>query len=500
MPRESGSDPVLSCAEAARLESRLLGHDPDREWEAMNRAGQGMAAGIEMDFREIGGLPRSARLLVLVGKGHNGGDALIAARGLLQDRPEATAAVLAVFGERTLRPLARRAWRELCEAAPRQVEVLGSLPEPDTDFTVLIDGIFGFSFRPPLDARTRRAFDRINRLAIRMRASVDLPSGLGDRAAIRADFTYATGIVKEPVLAPEHQETVGRLRYVDLGFFAEGEPGRPAKTRILTSTVLDPLRVWRDPLGDKRTHGHLFVLGGSRNYPGAILMTVEAALRSGVGLVSAFVPESLVPAFAARAPEAIWIGWPETPEGGLALEGRRLLLGRWKQASALALGPGLGREPESLALVQEIVSESLVPLVIDADALQPGIVRAGTAPRILTPHAGEAKRLGDPSATSRRQKPETVLVRKGPLTWVEQGSVHHASPFGGPVLSRGGSGDILTGLAGGLLAQAPKGLLTAACRAVVWQGMAADCLAQQRGATAVKITQMLDFLPDALRG
>jgi len=237
----------------------------------------------------------------------------------------------------------------------------------------------------------------------------------------------------------------------------------------------------------------VFVVGGSRHYPGAVLMSVLAALRSGAGLVTAFVPESLVAAFAARVPEAMWVGWPETPEGGLALEGMYLLREKLARASALVIGPGLGREAETLALAKDIVAQSVVPLVIDADALQPDIVAAGKAARILTPHAGEWARI------EKAVMAESVVVRKGPVTRVCAGGRTWHSFFGGPVLARGGSGDVLAGMTGGLLAQAPADATGAAKRGVVWHGLAADALARAQGQVAVRTTQVLDFLPVVLR-
>lgn len=490
VPALPGSHPILACAAAGGLESRLFGGNEVREWFAMQAAGRAVAAAVAEDFREIGGLPTQARILVLAGKGHNGGDALLAAMNLLARFPEATADVLLVFGPKALRPLATRSLQALVQGAPGRVRTLPAMRE-GASYDLLLDGIFGFQFRPPVDPKVAALIARVNAWPIRMRAAVDLPSGLGAPAAIRADFTYATGSVKAPVVDPALASAVGRLRYLDLGFFAD--PGGPdGAERVLSATVLDSLRGWRDPAGDKRTHGHLFVVAGSRSYPGAELMAVLAALRSGVGLVTAFVPESLAPAFAARAPEAMWVGWPETPSGGLALEGSHLLRERLCRATALAIGPGLGREEETLALAKDIVSASTVPLVIDADALQPEIVKAGQAPRILTPHAGEWERIAHAVPA------DAVVIRKGPLTRITHGAATYFSPLGGPVLSRGGSGDLLAGLAGGLLAQSPADPLAAACRAVTWHGRAADELARTHGATAVAVTQMLDFLPAAL--
>ena len=366
--------------------------------------------------------------------------------------------------------------------------------------------MFGFQFRSPLDERAGAALRWANAQPVRLRAAVDLPSGLDTAGAFRADFTYATGVVKTPALACPN---AGRLRYLDLGFFGMERVVPNALDYVLTSEILSPLSALRSPLSDKRAYGHLFVLGGSRNYPGAVLMTVLAALRSGAGLVTAFVPESLAPTFAARAPEAMWIGWPETAEGGLALAGHYLMRERLERATALELGPGLGREPETLALVREIVANAPVPVVLDADALQADIVRAGSAPRVLTPHAGEFARIaGDTSLRDLCGETGATVVLKGPITHVGTAETVYHSFFGGPVLARGGSGDLLAGLIGGLLAQAgavPRGsggasaTLEAAARGVAWHGLAADALARAQGQVAVQTTQVLDYLSAALR-
>ena len=450
----------------------------------MRNAGRAIAEAALRDLGEVGGWPPSGRLLVLVGKGHNGGDALIAAQAVLARHPESRADVVFVFGSRGLRPLAARAWRELTHEAGGRVQVVAG---PGARYDGCFDGIFGFQFRPPAEARVVALLEQVNATPIRMRVAVDLPSA----GLFRADFTYATGILKTTVL---NDRRAGRVRYLDLGFFPDAG-GPPAPARVLLPGVLAPLADWREPFADKRSHGHVMVVGGSGDFPGAVLMAVLAALRSGVGLVTAFVPESLVAAYAARAPEAMWVGWPETPRGGLALEGEHRLRERWHRATALVLGPGLGREAETLALARSVAGAASVPLVIDADALQPDIVAAGRAPRILTPHAGELARIGRPA----EQETHVVLVEKGPVTCLEHAGVRYHSFFGGPVLARGGSGDVLAGLTGGLLAQTPDEPLAAAARGVVWHGRAADALARARGPVAVSVTDLLEFLPAALR-
>lgn len=493
MDWQSTCPPVLSCDATRELERRLFASDEMREWNAMQAAGRAIARAVQQDAKEIGGLPADARVLVLAGKGHNGGDALIAAEALLEAYPSASATVVFGFGERSLRPLAARAWRELVQRCGRRVAVrsasrLAELGACD----VCLDGIFGFQFRPPLDSRTEALIERVNQLPIRLRAAVDLPSA--DRFA--ADFTYATGCVKDMALASAR---AGRLRYLDLGFFDQDSPDG-SEDRVLTPQVLAPLRLLRAARSDKRQYGHVFLLGGSRSYPGAIFMSVEAAVRSGAGLVTAFVPESFAAAYAARLPEAMWVGWPETPAGGLALEGEHLWHERCQRADALVVGPGLGREPETLALAASLVRQSGVPVVIDADALQPDVVAAGNGRRVATPHAGEYERIaGGRDLRTFSRESGVVTVLKGPVTRVTAGAEVYHSLFGGPVLARGGSGDVLAGMLGTQLAQSPDDPLGAAARAVAWHGLAADCLARARGQVAVRATELLDFLTPALQ-
>jgi ADP-dependent NAD(P)H-hydrate dehydratase / NAD(P)H-hydrate epimerase len=489
------SAPIISPADARAIETALFAGDEQKEWAAMCEAGAAVARAVAQDFEEIGGFPSTGRVLVLVGKGHNGGDALLAARAMLERFPKARAEVVFACGERALRPLAARAWRELTQGASARVERRAPEFSPcdGAGFDLCLDGVFGFQFRSPAPASIVELLKRVNTWPIRLRAAVDLPSA----GLFRADFTYATGSVKTPVI---DAESAGRLRYLDLGFFAGRDHGLAAKERVLTHAVLAPLQNLRMPRSDKRSYGHVFFVGGSRDFPGAIFMAVLAAIRSGAGLVTAFVPESLAPSFAAQLPEAIWVGWPETPEGSLALEGEAQLRARWDRADACVIGPGVGRNRETLALMASIAQNSPAPLVIDADALQGEIVRSGTMARIITPHAGEFARLGggkDVRALARETGATVVL--KGPMTRITAGDEIYHSLFGGPVLARGGSGDLLAGMIGAQLAQWPTEPLTAAARAVAWHGLAADALARAHGQVAIRITQLLDFLGPVLQ-
>jgi ADP-dependent NAD(P)H-hydrate dehydratase / NAD(P)H-hydrate epimerase len=490
--------PILTPAEAKTFEQRLFNGDETAEWKAMQAAGRAVGREVMADFPQRVEWPARPRILVLIGKGHNGGDALLAAQALLARFEHASADLLFFAPEKDLRPLTTRAYREFTYTAGERARPVTLAEVEKQSYDVWLDGVFGFQFHAPLEDRTAAMFERLEKIEVGLRAAVDLPSGLGDARALRADFTYATGSLKSLVLAPENQAKAGRVRYLDLRFFAKPSGGHDAT--LLCRETLDTLRRWRDPHGDKRAYGHLFVIGGSRSFPGAVMMATKAALESGIGLLTAFVPESLVPAYAAQLPEAMWVGCPETEAGGIALEGLHLVRERAKRATALVIGPGMAREPETLAFIKEVLKEIDLPAVIDADALQPDIVTKGAKPRIVTPHAGEFKRLaGEKSAEDYARETGVITVLKGVPTRITDGHTSYLSIAGGPVLARGGSGDMLSGMTGTLLAQDPENPLGAAATAVFWHGSAAEAWARTCGETAVRSTQLLDFLPNVIR-
>ncbi|MCC5023953.1 MAG: NAD(P)H-hydrate dehydratase [Candidatus Synoicihabitans palmerolidicus] len=494
-----GSHPILDCDAAARFERTRFGGEDALEWPAMILAGKAVGRGVVAELAVAGVTVQNrtrGRVLILVGKGHNGGDALLAASELLRKGSAWQMEVGFVFGQNRLRPLALKAWQTLQQAAGADRVRVVRRSEIGGEYLAVLDGVFGFQFRPPLDENVIAWFEAVGRVRVSLRAAVDLPSGLGEVGAFVADATYATGIVKTPLLGLSN---AGRIRYLDLGFFDGTEDGQH---RVLTAEVLQSGRALRPFQSDKRSFGHLAIVGGSRAYPGAVAMSVAAALQSGVGVVTAFVPESVAPAMAAKWPEAMWVGCPETPDGGIAMESGLLMRAKLVRATALLIGPGLGREAETLALVADLVREVRIPLVLDADALQRDLVELGESPRILTPHQGEFYCIvagSSPSLEELDWKVPTVAVLKGPVTRIRgNGAVYHCFE-GGPVLARGGSGDLLAGLIAGRLAAKPLDLLGAAAQGVFWHGRAAQLVAIRFGETAVRTTTLIDEINPALR-
>lgn len=491
--------PVLSCEEAAVFEKILLSDDESKIWSAMTHVGVNLGNAILQDFQELGPLPDSPKILVLAGKGHNAGDAILAAAQILKIHPNAQISILFALGEDGLRPLVQRALEALPSAQIVSLEeVMGR------SFDICIDGILGMSFHPPVREPLASLINSINKHPnIRFRASVDIPSGL----LFKSDFTYATGVAKTPLFEDANKDLVGRIRFIDIDFFNSPYSGPHSSNQfLLQSAILKPLKELRSPSSDKRKYGHVFILSGSKNYPGALMMSVKAAMKSGVGLITVFAPESLVPAFASEVPEAMWVPMPETASGSLALSGKQLLLEKLDKATALLTGPGLGDNPETLKLISEVVQEAFIPIAIDASALVPEVFEsvkarpANSGAVLATPHLGELNRIAGSSKSLLEwsQEYNVTTLLKGSISKIAHDGIIYNSTFGGPVLARGGSGDILSGLVGGLLAQNPKNPLESLAQAVVWHGMAADSLARSKGQVAVRTTDLLDHLNTVL--
>ncbi|EDY82000.1 Carbohydrate kinase family [Verrucomicrobiia bacterium DG1235] len=504
------SHPILSCSQSVEWESKLLGSEND-SWMAMQAAGKRVGNEIRRAYAMTCFPQKELSVLGLIGKGHNGGDALLAIGELVRREGYIKQVGLILPAPLDdLRPNTRRAFKLLESQLELSVGIWPSLDATTLvekgGFDICIDGLLGMQFRPPLRDVARGIIDAVNACSsIRLRVAVDLPSGVGDESDAEpfwADFTFATGIFKRPLLGAA---SAGLARYLDIGFF---DDDLVVPERVLIDEILNPLRAIRPADSEKRDFGHLAILAGSRGMPGALAMCVRSALQSGVGLVTVYAPESVASQLACNLSEAMWRSWPETPEGGLALEGLWQIKPMLAKASCLLLGPGMGTEKETHALLCEIGKQWDKPAVLDADALRPEIVAAfsdaGNRDLALTPHDGEFKRLtgcsdcSDTAVLEYAKANELCLVKKGSATRVTDGETVFVNATGNAVLSRGGSGDLLAGLIAGLLAQGGEPLL-AACRAVYWHGKAADLLAMAKGQTAARTTDLLDYLAPALR-
>lgn len=503
---EKISHPILSCADAKRLEAALLGDSEPASFDAMQKAGNGVAREF---LREFGSrLPDSPKLIAFVGSGHNGGDALIALSAIAEKfaSPKIT---IACGDTAKMKPNTKRALDALAKKFP-ELEICAEI-DTSRSFDLAIDGILGMSFTPPLRESAAEKIRAANAVRADVKISIDIPSGAADtpqECVFRADATYATGIAKDVLFKPHNRECAGRIRYVDIGFFDAPTQFDGSAIRIARPDILRFATALRPAISDKRTFGHLFIVAGSRKYPGAAMLATRAALRAGAGLVSSFVPESLAPSFAAAEPSAIWVGCPEDESGAIALDALGLVRDRIGAASGLLAGCGLSDSPETQALVGEILRlNPALPAVIDADAIRMPVAKilpSRNAPALLTPHEGEILRLApdasDASLLDTCKKYKCAIALKSAATRISDGNAIIIQTRGCPALARAGSGDILAGISGALLANKSlkSDAISAGAQASMWLGLAAETAAAELGETALATSDLPQYLHRAV--
>jgi NAD(P)H-hydrate epimerase len=278
---------------------------------------------------------------------------------------------------------------------------------------------------------------------------------------------------------------------------------------LLEPAMFVELLAPRKPSGHKGTYGHVLVVAGSRGKTGAAAMAGLAALRAGAGLVTVASAESAIAEISAHAPELMTEPLPETESGSIALNANLTALALGKNVAAM--GPGLGRAPQIAAMVQALSGSFEGPMVLDADALI-GPLEDGpdSRIRILTPHPGEMARLtGKTTAEVQADRigaartyataHGVTLVLKGQRTAIAfpDGRVW-INPTGTPAMGKGGSGDILTGMIAGLVAQFPLRAEQAVAAAVYLHGLAGQLGAQALGDKCLLATDLLQYLPDAM--
>jgi len=351
-----------------------------------------------------------------------------------------------------------------------------------------------------------------------------VPSGLpSDSGAIlgefvRADYTVTFTAPKVcHALAPAC-EHIGELRIAPIGTppaMFEDDP--KIDLSLITPECIAPLFRPRPSESNKGLYGHVLVIAGSRNKPGAAAMAGLACLRAGAGLVTVAAPASALSAIASHSAELMTAPLPETERGELAEHAIEPGLQLSERMNVVALGPGLGTDPETVSVVRRLYREMPKPMVIDADGLN---ALAGSdwigsgAPRILTPHPGEmarlsgketaevqADRVGIARTLSAALGVQIVLKGNRTLLAHPDGQVW-VNPTGSPAMGTGGTGDILTGMIAGLLAQfdAPEESARAAVAAAVYlHGLSGELGAKALGEKSLIAGDLLRFLPDAIR-
>jgi ADP-dependent NAD(P)H-hydrate dehydratase / NAD(P)H-hydrate epimerase len=430
----------------------------------MERAGAGTARAC-LDLLG-GGYGR--RAVVVCGKGNNGGDGLVVARHLARAGVR-TVVVLLEPGSALREPAAgnlARLERET-DARIRSFDAAALASELDRA-DVAVDAIFGTGFRGAPDDDWAEAIDLLNTgpapvVSVDIASGVDGATGAVAGVAVRADLTVTFGAAKLGSALLPGADLAGDVRVVDIGFDETAMPGSVGLTEPTDIVDVVPTRAVD---GHKRASGTIVVVAGSRSMTGAVRLVSRSAARAGAGYVIVAVPRSILPVVQAELEEPVFLPLPETPAGAVSPDALGEVLDALEGAHALAIGPGLGRAAETAALIRELVREAPVPAVIDADALNAFAGDAGAlndrkAEAVLTPHHGELARLVgrslDDAVTEARglaRATEAVALVKGTRTVIAapHGDVR-VNPTGSTALATAGTGDVLTGTIGGLLAR-----------------------------------------------
>ena len=379
--------------------------------------------------------------------------------------------------------------------------------------TLVVDALLGTGVTGAATGRMLQGIREINRgFPLAAVVAVDLPSGMPSDSGepvgefARADYTVTFTAPKVSQAMPPNCDHNGELIVGAIG----SPPGLYADVRLslVEPAMFRDLLAPRAPAGHKGTYGHVLVVAGSRGKTGAAAMAGMAALRAGAGLVTVASAESAIAEISSHAPELMTEPLSETESGSIALNADLQALAKGK--SVIAIGPGLGRAPQIATMVHSLTGAFEGPMVLDADALVGQLSGLSSRTRILTPHPGEMARLtgqttaqiqADRIGAARTYATEhgVTLVLKGQRTLIAfpDGRVW-INPTGTPAMGTGGTGDILTGMIAGFVAQFPACVDLAVAAAVYLHGLAGQLGAQALGEKCLIATDILQYLPDAL--
>jgi hydroxyethylthiazole kinase-like uncharacterized protein yjeF len=461
------------------------------------------------------------RVAVVCGKGNNGGDGFVVARKLhragrvvevllLASRSDLRGDALVMFERLPLRPIEITSMQELDAESSRSIG----------NCDLIVDAILGTGFQPPVKGLYADAIAMLNR-SDKPVVAVDIPSGAASDLMTPQSgpgMARADAIVTFTAPRPAHifgQLTRGPVIVAPIGSPPEAIVSS-LNLEVTTPRDFASLLAPRPRDSNKGMYGHALIVGGAFGKSGAAAMAGMAALRAGAGLSTVATPARVLTSVASFAAELMTEPMPETSAGSIAAaaaEGGRFQE-LTKPMTVVAIGPGIGRNPETVRFVHEAVHQTKVPLVVDADGLnafegQTQLLDGRRRPLVLTPHPGEMSRLTEMPikaiqadrlnvASNFARNHHLVLVLKGDRTIVAMpdGSAW-VNPTGNPGMATGGTGDILTGMTAGVLAQMPHDYARAAIAAVYLHGLAGDVAAERVGEHSLVATDLLDALPEA---
>ena len=495
---------ILSSAQLKELDKYTIIHEPIASVDLMERAARALTEAIVQRW------DKSFDIVVFAGPGNNGGDALAVARMLSKQGYR-----MEVFLFNTKGKLS-----EECQTNLNRLKTCGSIyfteistqfdPPSLTEKHLVIDGLFGSGLNKPLNGGFAAVVKYINSSKAQV-VAIDIPSGLmGEDNTynvrpniIRADVTLSIQLPKLSFLFPENEEIVGEWELLDIQLKQSYIDSVSSAYSILEESEVRSLVKPRKRFAHKGTFGHGLLIAGSYGMAGASILSAKACLKSGIGLLTVHVPIHNHDLLQVTVPEAIV--HTDIQERYFA---QPIHLNKY---SALAIGPGLGREEDTALAMMEQIQGSNLPIVLDADAINILSTHRNWLSRlpkrcILTPHLGELERLiGKCLDTYERLTKvkelasylQSYIIVKGAWTCIvtPEGNFHF-NPTGNPGMATGGSGDVLTGILLGLLAQGYS--REEACKLGVYvHGLAGDIAAEEKTEIGMTANDIVEALPAA---
>lgn len=481
----------------------------------MQHAGQALI----QEMESMGFLENAPQVLILTGKGNNGGDGYVIATGLHQQG--VPVALITVADESQIHGDALIHY-QILQKLDLSIEVWQDTVDQHKliqEADIIVDALLGTGISGALRSPYPEIIKACNHSKARIVAA-DVPSGvtgdLGDilEPCIKADLTISMGFGKQGCLFEPARSHCGKTIPVDIGFPENSlEQVEDITLHKFEKGDFSPETYTRSAAAHKYSAGKVYIMAGSRGFTGAALLSATAALRSGAGLVKLALPKSLGEIGETASLETIVEYLPETPEQSFASGALPLLEAGCKWADTVAIGPGLGRDPQTLDLVRKFIESCPKPLVIDADALfalidHLEILKKRTAPTILTPHLGEFKRLlgfADTPVPSWQDALKFsgeydvyVLLKGAPSILAAPTGMVSVNASGYSGMATAGSGDVLTGVIASLWAQWTK-IPEVLDFAMYIHGQAADLKRPEKGVLGLIASDIVDALPSALK-
>lgn len=511
----------ILCGSQMRTAEKIAVENGTSFEQLMENAGMGAAEAIRRRFASR--LMPGSNILILLGRGNNGGDGLVIARALLQWQPELTVNIVFCLGDQ-LSPLAALNLSRLEEF--KQVHLWTETDRKTTEWLcqksdLILDGIFGTGFHGQLPESAATAVRAANQSGAK-RIALDIPTGInGDNGiaamdSFRADYTCTFAAKKPAHILKSSRSFCGEVETIDIGISGQILGQISGSITLLCSDKIRQLLPARRPDSNKGNYGKLLIAGGCQTMTGAVLLAAEAAARCGTGLVMAAAPEHALFPIRIRLPEALQYPLPLALSGAVSADAHPSLLEKANHwATGILCGCGMSLTEETKALVSTLLESCHTPMVLDADALN-ALSQVGTqklkeakAPIILTPHMLEFSRLSGLSiediqknrfeiAAQFAEEYRVTLVLKDATTVIASDGQLFINENGNPGLSKGGSGDTLAGIIAAFLAQGVSPLDAAEC-GVYLHAEAGDIAAGKLSEYAMLPQDVIRCLPDAFK-